>query len=234
MNGYVRTSETISDAMPVQRVRALDKNEGSPSMAAEASEPSRRSTMRLAFPRIKYLQTDDGAAAITFQGVDTSRDTSGQKYVFKFRTPSGDIEAFTTVGAVTGLYAAEKFAAETGNILWDSHPTAMRKYIEKYADEYGHTFEVRIFKVPAKMDDKSIILLRDAFCALFFEYRSSYKYNNSDEASDPARRYPDTINFMPYDLSEKFQVILQARQGGGITVSAPGDRQGVGGGSPLR
>jgi hypothetical protein len=183
-------------------------------MSAETSEPiSRRSIMRLGFPRIKSLQTDDGTASIAFQAADTNRDTGGLKYLFRFKTPSGDTEVRTTVARVTSSPAREKFFAESGNDLMDLETTEMRKYIEKYAGEYGNTFEVRIFAVPSNTSDDNIVVLRDAFCALLFKYWSSYKYNNADETSDPADCYPDTINFLPFDLDRKLHVTLHARQG---------------------
>src|SRR5947207_14126256 len=51
-----------------------------------------RSTMRLGIPRIKSLQTDDATASITFLGVDTNPDTTGGVYLFRLKTPSGDID----------------------------------------------------------------------------------------------------------------------------------------------
>jgi hypothetical protein len=182
---------------------------------SETGEPIfRRSIMRLGIPRIESLQTDDGTASITFLGVDTNRDTTGGVYLFQFKTPSGDIEVNTTVGTVTSFPASDKFFAETGNKLMDLTLTDIRKYIETYAEEYGNTLKVALFTVPANTSGNDIVVLRDAFCALFFEYWSSYKYNNADVTSDPADRYPDTINFVPYDLDRKFHVTLHARQGG--------------------
>jgi hypothetical protein len=169
--------------------------------------------MRLGFPRIKSLQTDDGTASIAFQAADTNRDTGGLNYVFRLKTPSGDAEVSATVGIVTGFPAAEKYLAESGNRLWDLSPTDARQYVERYAGEYGNTFEVRIFKVPVNASDNSIVVLRDAFCDLFLKYWSSYKYVNADETSDPADCYPDTINFPPFDLDRKLHVTLHARQG---------------------
>jgi hypothetical protein len=180
---------------------------------AETDEPIfRRSTMRLGVPRIESLQTDDGTASITFLKVNMDRDTGGLDYLFRFKTPSGDTEVRTTVAIVTGIPAAEKFA-ESGNELWSLHPTDVRKYIEKYAGEHGNTFEVRIFRVPANTSDDGIAALRNAFCELFFKYWSSYKYNNADDPSDPAGFYPDTINFLPFNLNRKFHVTLHAAQG---------------------
>jgi hypothetical protein len=182
-------------------------------MSAETSEPIlRRSIMRLGVPRINSLQTGDGTASITFLKVNMDRDTGGLDYLFRFKTPSGDIEVRTTVSIITDFAAAAKFA-ESGNSLWFLETTEVRKYIEKYAGEYGNTFEVRIFELPSNTSDSSIAVLRDAFCQLFLEYWSSYKYNNADETSDPADCYPDTINFLPFDLDRKLHVTLHARQG---------------------
>jgi hypothetical protein len=44
--------------------------------------------MRLSFPRIMSLQSDDGAASIVFQSTDMNRDTGGFKYLFRFATAS--------------------------------------------------------------------------------------------------------------------------------------------------
>jgi hypothetical protein len=189
----------------------LDKADNS---AIDDTATFRRSTMRLGTPRIESLQTDDGTASIAYRGVDTNRDTAGGVYLFRFKTLSGDVEVSTTVGTVTSFPAGDKYLAETGNNLMDLTLTDIRKYVERYAEEYGNTFKVVLFTVPANTSDNDIVVLRDAFCALFFEYRSSYKYNNADETSDPAGRYPDTINFMPYDLDPKFRVTVHARQGG--------------------
>ena len=63
--------------------------------------------------------------------------------------------------------------------------------------------------MPSDTNDSSIVALRDAFCALFFEYWSSYKYNSADEVS-PADFYPDTLIFVPFDLDRKFHVTLHA------------------------
>ncbi len=90
--------------------------------------------------------------------------------------------------------------------------TDIRKYVETYAEEYGNTFKVVLFTVPANTSDNDIVVLRDAFCGLFFEYRSSYRYNSADETGDPAACYPDTINFVPYDVNRKFHVTLHARK----------------------
>ena len=168
--------------------------------------------MRLGFPRIESLQTDDGAASITFLKVNMDRDTGGLDYLFRFKTPSSDIEVRSTVAIVTGIPASKKFA-ESGNELWSLHPTDVRKYIEEYAGEYGNTFEVRIFEVPSGANDSSIVALRDAFCELFFEYWSSYKYNSADKMSAAADFYPDTLIFVPFDLDRKFHVTLHVRQG---------------------
>lgn len=170
--------------------------------------------MRLGFPRIESLQTDDGSASIVFQQVNMNRDAGGLDYLFRFRTPSGDTEVRTTVGIVTGVPAHYKFLAETGNQLMSLPMADVTKYIEKYAGEYGNTFEVRIFEAPADTSDSGIVVLRDAFCELFFQFWSSYKYNNTDEASDPAEFYPDTINFLPHNLNRKFYATLHAKQGG--------------------
>jgi hypothetical protein len=184
-------------------------------VSAAASEPTfRRSTMRLAFPRINSLQTDDGTASITFLQVNMNQDTGGLDYLFRFKTPSGDTEVQTTVAILKGIPAAKKYLAETGNELWSLDVTEIRKYKEKYAGEYGNIFEVRTFKVPFDTSDDSIPVLRDAFCALFFKYWSSYQYNNADETSDPADFYPDTIYFTPWALNFLFRVTLHARQGG--------------------
>lgn len=170
--------------------------------------------MRLEFPRIKSLQTDDGTASITYLAVDPNRDTGGINYVFRFKTPSGNAEVIATIGIVTGFPAAEKYSAENGNSLWDLSPADARQYVENYASEYGNTFEIRAFKVSVNASDKSILILRDAFCDLFLKYWSSYKYSNSDETSDPSGCYPDTVNFVPRNLDRKFYVTLHATQGG--------------------
>jgi len=168
--------------------------------------------MRLAFPRIKSLRTDDGAASIAFQMVDMNRDTGGLTYLFRFKTPSGDIEVRAIVAIVTSTPAADKFA-ESGGDFWSLEMAERDEYIERYAAEYGNAFEVRIFKVPANTSDDSIVVLRDAFCALFFECWSSHKYNNAEGGGNPADCYPDTIHFLPVDLNRKFHVTLQATRG---------------------
>jgi hypothetical protein len=167
--------------------------------------------MRLSNPRIDSLQTDDGTASIAFQGIDTNRDAGGRVYLFRFKTPTGDIQVTATVGTATGFPASDKFFAENGKQLMDLPLADIQKYVEEYADQYGNTFEVRLFTVPDNTGDNDIVVLRDAFCALFFKYWSSYEYNNTDETSDPAELYPDKINFVPYDVDRKFHVTLQAR-----------------------
>jgi hypothetical protein len=169
--------------------------------------------MRLGFPRIKNLQTDDGTASIAFQSTSMDRDTGGFEYLFRFRTSSGETEVRATVARVTGGPAARKLA-ESGTDLWSLKTEGIEKYINKYVEEYGNTFEVVIFAVPANASDNDIVALRDAFCALFFKNWSLYKYNNTDDTSDPAELYPDTINFLPYDLDRRFHVTVHARQGG--------------------
>src|SRR3954453_22223691 len=125
-------------------------------MLAQTSEPIfRRSTMRLGFPRIESLQTDDGTASITFLKVNMDRDTGGLDYLFRFKTPSGDTEVRTTVAIVTGAQASYKFR-ESGGELMSLHPTDVRKYVEEYAGVYGNTFEVTRFEVPADTSDSSI------------------------------------------------------------------------------
>ena len=170
--------------------------------------------MRLSFPRIESLQTDDGNASINFLAADPNRDAGGLNYVFRIKTPSGDAEVVTTVGVVTGFPAAEKYLAENGNSLWDLSPADARQYVEKYASGYGNTFEVRAFNVSVNASDESILILRDAFCELFLKFWSSYGYSNSDETSDPSGCYPDTINFVPRNLDRKFHLVLHATQGG--------------------
>src|SRR3954452_23001777 len=115
--------------------------------SAETNEPIfRRSIMRLEFPRIKSLQTDDGTSSITFQAVDMNRETGGLNYLFKLKAPSGDTEILTTVAIVTSFPAAEKFS-ESGNDFWSASVTMedREKYTAKYAEEHGNTFEVRSF-----------------------------------------------------------------------------------------
>ncbi|MGJ5222395.1 hypothetical protein ACQR1Q_36685, partial [Bradyrhizobium oligotrophicum] len=119
--------------------------------------------MRLAFPRIKNLQTDDGAASIKFLKVNTSRDVGGFEYLFRFRAPSGNVDVHAILAIVTDMAAARQFG-EGGASLWSLHPTQVRTYVERYAAEHGHTFEVRLFEVPAKTSDATILILRDAFC----------------------------------------------------------------------
>jgi hypothetical protein len=170
--------------------------------------------MRLSFPRIKSLQSDDGIASISFQSTSMDRDTGGYEYLFRFAGPSGETEVRATVARVTGAPAAKKFSAETGNSLWSLKIQEAEKYVDEYAEEFGNIFEVRIFAVPSNTSDSSIVVLRDAFCRLFLECWSSYRYNNTDETSDPADCYPDTINFRPYDLNRKFRVTLHARREG--------------------
>jgi hypothetical protein len=168
--------------------------------------------MRLASPRINCLQTDDGTASITYLSVDMNRDTGGFNFLFVFKAPASETKVNTTVARVTTSRAREKLLADTGKDLLDLDTTEMMTYIDKYAGEYGNTFEVRIFEVPSNTGDDGIIVLRDAFCALLFEYWSSGKYSNADDASDPAGVYPDTINFLPIDLNRKFHVTLHARE----------------------
>jgi hypothetical protein len=124
-----------------------------------------------------------------------------------------DIEVNATAERTTGDPAARKLA-ESGTDLWSLKTADVRLYIEKYADEYGNTFAVRLFAVPVTTSDADVVTLRDAFCALFFKLWSSYKYNNSHETADPAEVYSDTIIFMPYELDRKFHVTVHARQGG--------------------
>ena len=46
--------------------------------------------MRLPFPRLKSLETDDGTACITFQKFNMDRDAGGFDYLFRRKTyPSG-------------------------------------------------------------------------------------------------------------------------------------------------
>jgi len=182
--------------------------------AAAAHEPIfRRSTMRLAFPRINSVQSDNGAASIRFLRVNMNRDAGGLDYLFRFKTSSGEIDVRTTVAITTSSAATYKLA-ESGTTLGSLGVEEALKYVQEYAGEYGNTFEVRIFEVPSHASDGTVVTLRDAFCNLFLEYWSSYKYSNADEASDPAGFYPDTIHFVPYDLDKKFRVTLLAGQGG--------------------
>jgi hypothetical protein len=167
--------------------------------------------MRLGFPRIKSLQSDDGTASITFQTTSMDRDTGGYQYLFRLATSSGETEVRATVARVTGAFAGRKFSAENGGkSLFSLKVQESQEYVEKYAEEYGHTFEVRTFTVPSDTSDSSVVVLRDTFCRLFLECWSSYRYNNTDDTSDPAGYYPDTINFMPWDVDRKFRVTLHA------------------------
>lgn len=220
------TANTTPETLPLQIAavtsklvsvsdRTLDYRDPLEPAFSETGEPTfRRSTMRLGSPRIKSLEANDGTASLTFTGVDSNPDTTGGVYAFRLRTSAGNIEVSATVGIVTSVPASDKFLAETGKRLMDSTLIDIRKYVETYAEEYGNTFKVVLFTVPVNTSDDDIIKLRDAFCALFLEYCSSYKYNNADETSNPADRYPDTINFAPYGLDRKFRVTLHAGQGG--------------------
>jgi hypothetical protein len=109
---------------------------------------------------------------------------------------------------------AKKYLAETGKELWSLDAAGIRKYKEKYTGEDGNIFEVRTFNLPFDTSDDTILVLRDAFCALFFKYWSSYQYNDADATSDPAEFYPDTIHFTPWDLNYQTRVTLHAKQGG--------------------
>ncbi|WP_315783999.1 MULTISPECIES: hypothetical protein [unclassified Bradyrhizobium] len=170
--------------------------------------------MRLAFPRIESLQTDDGTASIRYLTVDMNRDNGGLKYLFTFEAPNGEMRIPTTVALLTSSPAREKFRADTGLDLFDSRLSEIGKYTEEYAGRYGNTFLVQAFDVPANMDEDAIVALRSAFCALFFEYWSSYRHNNQDDTCDPAERYPDTLHFVPQNLGRKFHLTLHARQEG--------------------
>jgi len=170
--------------------------------------------MRLSFPRIKSLQSDDGTASIAFQSTSMDRDTGGYQYLFRYATPSSKIEVRATVARVTGAPAGRKFSAETGTSLWSQKIQDAEQYVDEYAEEYGHTFEVRIFAVPSDKSGSIIALLRDTFCRLFLECWSSVRYNSADETSDPAACYPDTIKFVPYDVDRNFHVTLYARRRG--------------------
>lgn len=125
--------------------------------------------MRLSFPRIMSLQSDDGAASIVFQSTDMNRDTGGFKYLFRFATPSGETEVRATVDRVTSGPAAKKFSSESGKKFWSLKTTEIANYVDKYAEEYGNTFEVVIFEAPSDTSGSSIVVLRDAFCRLFFD-----------------------------------------------------------------
>jgi len=182
-------------------------------VASSADEPLSEKHMRLAFPRINSFQTDDGTASITFLKVNMDRDTGGLDYLFRFKMPTGDIEVHATVAITTSFAAADEFA-KGGASLWSLDPTEVRKYVEKYAGEHGNSFLVRIFEVPANTSDSTIQILRDKFCMLFLEYWSSYKYSNADETSDSAGFYPDKLQFVPYDLDEKFRMTFLADKGG--------------------
>lgn len=165
--------------------------------------------MRLGFPRITSLQSEDGTASIAFQSTSMDRDTGGYRYLFRLAAPSRETEVRATIARVTGAPAGKQFEAETGNNLWSLKIQDAEKYVEKYAEEHGNIFEVRIFAVPPETSGNDIVALRDAFCRLLFECWSSYRYNNADATSDPAGRYPDTINFRPYDVDRRFHVTLR-------------------------
>lgn len=199
-----------------QSDRRLHDPEPLPQAFSETGEPIfRRSVMRLSFPRIKSLQTDDGTASIVFQSTDMNRDTGGFKYLFRFATSAGEAHVRATVDRVTSGPASEKFSADGGKNFWALKSAEIASYVDKYAEEYGNTFEVVIFEVISDTSGSSIEVLRDTFCRLIFDCWSSYRYNNTDETSDPTGRYPDTINCLPYGLDKRFYVTLHAKQEGG-------------------
>src|SRR5437764_12746751 len=98
-----------------------------------------------------------------------NRDTGGLKYLFRFATSAGEAEGRATVDRVTSSPAGEKFSAETGKNFWTLKTAEIASYVDKFAEEYGNSFEVVIFEVLSDTSGSSVEVLRDAFGALFLD-----------------------------------------------------------------
>ena len=165
--------------------------------------------MRLEMPNTSFLQSDDGKAEIILLNEIGNRDEGSIIYRFRCSMRSGDVDFRTATQSLTAAFAGQK-SEESGKPIGSLSVTEFREYVGEYAEEFGMTFSVRTFGNDLRKTDRDIITLRDTFCRLFLRLWSSYKYTNSDRASDPNGFYPDTIEFWPYNLDKKFRATLYA------------------------
>ena len=175
-------------------------------------------------PTVKGVQSADGTASLTFQYTSSSPDLRGEVFLFTAAQENQTIEVNVLIKTTTAAPARKHFALSKGATdLWSLPPDKdllrlplMKRleYIGKYAETFGDTFFVKEFQVNKKLNQKELENLRDVFCELWFEYRSSYKYNNSDPDVDDNRRYLDTIYFEPDDIDRALYAAIPAIKGG--------------------
>lgn len=164
--------------------------------------------MRLAFPRVSYLENEDKTASITRLNESGNRDDGGLVYLFRCVIPAGRFELRSTVAVVTSVLAGQQLE-ESGSKISSLSVQEFREYVERYAEQFGNTFEVRIFGDTFQANDKDIEVLRDTYCRLLLALWSSYRYNNADNECDPSGTYPDTLFFRPFNLDRKFRMTLR-------------------------
>jgi hypothetical protein len=164
--------------------------------------------MRSEFPRIQELRDESAGAFLSYLTTRIDRDIGGNVYRFIVDRPGLTAEVEVTVDRMAVIGAAAE--ARAGGADYDKWSFEQRReYIEQYTDKNGQWFTVKSFK-GADIPEDIIIVLRDCFIDLFFQYASSYRYNTKDYNRGKEGYYADTIEFRPYELDHKYYMIARA------------------------
>ena len=163
--------------------------------------------MRMAKPRVNQVESGDGSAVLSYQGLDTSHDLGGETYLLRIR--QGDRVAEIQARVAHSTSHAEQMAASEGVNYSALSLTEALAYLERVSDTYGRRLQIILFEPAAGSE---VDIERDAalFCRLYFELASSYRYNNPEYPESGEGYYPDEAYFCPYDVDRRFFVTFRA------------------------
>jgi hypothetical protein len=157
--------------------------------------------MRLAVPSVKMVRDQVTGAELSYVGGSANRDMLGSIY----RMTCFHADRLLAVEVIAGnmTYSpADRYAKSIGIDCSTLGVSEHRRFIEKYANDYGAMFDVSKFHADQYIDKLGMIVLRDQFLQLFFERNSSYLYNRAGEIRGGGY-YPDKVQFYPYGLDRK-------------------------------
>jgi len=164
--------------------------------------------MRLRTPRVDHVQSDDGSAVLTYEGLDTSHDLGGSNYLLRVRDAGEEAEVRARIRTVT--YSDARDAAEREGLNFSAMSSdERREYQQRFADEFGNRMEVILFEI-VEQGHFSLEDLVRRLCIMYLEMKASYKYNHPDYPGSGEGYYPDQIYFCPYDVDRKLYVTIKA------------------------
>lgn len=157
--------------------------------------------MRLAVPSVKMVRDQVTGAELSYVGGSANRDMLGTIY----RMTCSHADRLLAVKVIAGnmtYFPADKYAKSIGIDFSTWSVSDSRRFLEKYANDYGAVFDVSTFDADRVIDELGMISLRDQFLHLFFKRNSSYRYNKAGEMHNDGY-YPDKVQFYPYGLDRK-------------------------------